>query len=88
MELMRILFARAEGRAVAHNLFLDGNTFSSGPHVSRIPLVAETQMGAGMGWRRLGLRLHVLVHDAASSASEPRPTNTAPSASRSKPAIR
>jgi hypothetical protein len=49
-------FARAEGRAVARDLFLDGNTFAPGPHVTRIPWVGETQMGVGARWRSMGLR--------------------------------
>lgn len=49
-------FARAEGRAVAHDLFLDGNTFHAGQHVSRIPWVGETQMGVGARFRSVGLR--------------------------------
>ncbi len=50
------LFARAEGRAVARDLFLDGNTFAPGPHVTRVPLVGESQVGAGVRWGRVGLR--------------------------------
>ena len=50
------VFARAEGRAVARDIFLDGNTFVSGPHVTRIPLVGEAQLGFGLRTGRLGLR--------------------------------
>lgn len=50
------LFARAEGRAVARNAFLDGPLFTPGPHVTRIPLVGEAQLGAGVRWRSLALR--------------------------------
>ena len=50
------LFARAEGRAVARNLFLDGSTFGDSPRVSRIPLVGEAQFGAGVRWHSLGVR--------------------------------
>lgn len=39
------LFAGVQGRAVARNLFLDGNTFIDSPSVERIPLVAEGQAG-------------------------------------------
>ena len=49
-------FARAEGRAVARDLFLDGNTFQGGARVTRIPWVGETQMGVGARWRSVGLR--------------------------------
>jgi hypothetical protein len=50
------VFARAEGRAVARNLFLDGNTFRPGLHVTRIPLVGEAQLGVAGRWRSLGFR--------------------------------
>jgi lipid A 3-O-deacylase len=50
------VFARAEGRAVARNLFLDGGTFHRGPHVTRLPLVGESQLGCAARWHRLGLR--------------------------------
>lgn len=49
-------FARAEGRAVARNAFLDGTLFSSGPRVHKIPLVGEAQLGGGVRWRSLALR--------------------------------
>jgi lipid A 3-O-deacylase len=50
------VFARAEGRAVARNLFLDGNTFGSSMHVTRMPLVGEAQLGVAGQWRHVGLR--------------------------------
>jgi lipid A 3-O-deacylase len=50
------VFARAEGRAVARNLFLDGSTFGSSPHVTRVPLVGEAQIGAAGRWHSLGFR--------------------------------
>lgn len=49
-------FARAEGRAVAHDIFLDGNTFVASQHVTRIPWVVEAQMGCGARWGALGVR--------------------------------
>lgn len=42
------LFAGVEGRAIARNIFLDGNTFRDGPHVSKKPLVGDLQMGVAM----------------------------------------
>ena len=45
-----------EGRGVARNLFLDGNTRDPGLHVTRIPFLYETQLGAAARWRRVGLR--------------------------------
>jgi hypothetical protein len=39
------LFAGFEGRAVARNIFLDGNTFTSGPHVEKRNFVGDAQVG-------------------------------------------
>jgi lipid A 3-O-deacylase len=41
-----------EGRAVAHNIFLDGNSFRSGPSVSRKPLVGDVTTGLAFLWSR------------------------------------
>jgi hypothetical protein len=48
------IFLGAEGRAVARDLFLDGNTFRDSAHVERIPYVADFQTGFSMSlheWR-------------------------------------
>ncbi len=50
------LFARAEGRAVARDLFLDGNTFAPSLRVHKLPFVGEAQLGLGCHWRALGFR--------------------------------
>ncbi len=39
------LFAGIEGRAVARDIFLDGNTFSDSPSVDRIPWIGDLQFG-------------------------------------------
>jgi hypothetical protein len=39
------LFVGAEGRAVARNLFLDGNTWKDSASVDKKPFVAELQYG-------------------------------------------
>ncbi len=39
------IFAAVEGRAVARDIFLDGNTFSASHSVSKKPLVADFQFG-------------------------------------------
>ncbi len=39
------LFGGIGGRAVAHNIFYDGNTFRDSPSVDKEPFVAEAQMG-------------------------------------------
>jgi hypothetical protein len=49
-------FARGEGRAIARDIFLDGNTFQPSMRVHRIPLVVEAQIGAGARWGRFGGR--------------------------------
>jgi lipid A 3-O-deacylase len=40
------VFAGAEGRYVAHNIFLDGNTFTDSHSVDRRPFVLDIQLGA------------------------------------------
>ncbi len=45
-------FAGFDLRAVAHNIFLDGNTSKPGHHVRRRPLVAD--LSAGFSWRWAG----------------------------------
>ncbi|MBK6705755.1 MAG: DUF2219 family protein [Caulobacteraceae bacterium] len=48
------VFAGVEGRAVARNLFLDGNTFEDSASVERNPYVADFQTGFAVSagsWR-------------------------------------
>ena len=48
------LFAGAEGRAVARNIFLDGNSFRDSRHVDKLPFVGDIQYGVAMtigDWR-------------------------------------
>lgn len=49
------LFAGLEGRAVARNIFLDGNTFRDSRSVDKEPFVGDLQWGAVLAWR--GVRL-------------------------------
>jgi lipid A 3-O-deacylase len=42
------LFAAADGRAVARDIFLDGNTFASSPSVKKEPFVADLSAGVGL----------------------------------------
>jgi hypothetical protein len=49
------LFTRAEGRAVAHNIFLDGSTFGSSPSVDRKWFVADVSVGAAINYRNTKL---------------------------------
>lgn len=55
------LFAGAEGRAVARNIFLDGNTWEKSPHVPKKPFVADLMAGIGLVLGRVKLTYtHVL----------------------------
>ncbi len=40
------VFVGTEGRAVARNIFLDGNSFHDSPHVTRRVLVGDVELGA------------------------------------------
>jgi len=42
------VFAGVEGRAVARDIFLDGNTFQKSPSVDKEPLVGELAVGAAL----------------------------------------
>lgn len=42
------LFAGVDGRAVARNMFLDGNTFRDGPEVDKKHFVGDLQLGIAM----------------------------------------
>lgn len=52
------LLAGVEGRLVARNLFLDGNSFTAGRGVDKEPLVGDAIAGVALRWRgvRLSLR--------------------------------
>ena len=45
------VFARADGRAVAHNIFLDGNTFGSSASVDRKWFVGDLSAGAAVNYK-------------------------------------
>jgi hypothetical protein len=42
------VFGAADGRAIARNLFLDGNTFRDSPSVDKEPFVADFSYGVGL----------------------------------------
>jgi lipid A 3-O-deacylase len=44
------VFAGAQGRAVARNIFLDGNSFKASPSVDKLPLVGDLQSGLAGTW--------------------------------------
>jgi hypothetical protein len=55
------LFAGSEGRAVARNIFLDGNTFAPSRRVDKEPLVGDLQWGLVLTWRSARLSYtHIL----------------------------
>ncbi len=45
------LFAGFEVRAVARNIFLDGNSFQHSANVTKVPLVADFDAGAAILWK-------------------------------------
>ena len=51
------VFAGAQARVVAHDIFLDGNTFSSSHSVDKKRLVGDFQLGAAIIYR--GARLAI-----------------------------
>lgn len=54
------LFARAEGRAVAHNIFLNGNTFGDGPSVDHRWLVGDLSVGTSVNYKNTKLTYAVV----------------------------
>jgi hypothetical protein len=46
------LFGGVEGRAVARNIFLDGNTFQDSQNVNKIPLVGDVKLGVAVSFPR------------------------------------
>lgn len=54
-ELSGYVFAGVEGRAVAHNIFLDGNLFHDSHSVDKKPLVGSLQLGAVFTWQTMRL---------------------------------
>jgi lipid A 3-O-deacylase len=44
---------------VAHDLFLDGNTFRESIHVQRRPLVYQYEFGGGLRWKSLGAEYRI-----------------------------
>jgi hypothetical protein len=49
------IFAGIDARAVARNIFLDGNTFQDSRHVDKIPLVEDSQLGFALTFRKFRL---------------------------------
>ncbi len=51
------VFAASDGRAVARDIFLDGNTFVASHHVARKDFVADLQYGLTVNYRHIKLTL-------------------------------
>jgi hypothetical protein len=49
------VFAGIDGRAIARNIFLDGNTWQDSRHVDKLPFVADGQVGAAITFRSFRL---------------------------------
>jgi lipid A 3-O-deacylase len=49
------LFVGVDGRAMAHNIFLDGNTWQDSRHVDKNILVGDLDYGAAVTWNRFRL---------------------------------
>ena len=47
-----MLFAGVEGRAMLHNIFLDGNTFADSASVNKHTFVGDANLGAALMWNQ------------------------------------
>jgi len=66
------LFAGFEGRAVARNIFLDGNTWRDSPSVDKLPFVGDIQAGVALTFDRARIAFtHVLRSREFSTQEEP-----------------
>lgn len=66
------LFAGFDGRAVARDIFLDGNTWKDGPSVNKEPLVADFLGGVGLIAGRWQLTA-TFVHRTKEFSTQPDP---------------
>jgi lipid A 3-O-deacylase len=55
------LFIRAEGRAVARDIFLDGNTFSDSHSIDKEPLVGDLAAGISVNWKNTALTYSYVI---------------------------
>lgn len=64
-------FAGWQGRAIGHDIFLDGNTYQDGPSVSKYPWVHDVFAGvSAYGWGRVRVDLTYLHRSKEFSAQE------------------
>jgi hypothetical protein len=78
-ELGYNVFAGVDGRAVARNIFLDGNTWRDSHSVTRKPFVADVFCGASVIWRRWTFT-YTHVYRSRSSRASTTGSFSAPSA--------
>lgn len=55
------IFARAEGRAVARDIFLDGNTFEDSHSVDKEPFVGDLSVGVALNWQNTQLTYSYVI---------------------------
>jgi len=48
---------RATSRLIAHDIFLDGNTWEASHSVNRKPLVYDQTVGFGFNWKQLDINV-------------------------------
>ena len=69
-DLGMYLFTRVDGRAVAHNVFLDGNTFGNSPSVGHNPFVGDLSVGVAMNIRNTKLAYALVFRTKEFSAQK------------------
>lgn len=65
------LVSGISGQAVAHNIFLDGNTFRTSPRVGHEPFVGSGELGVELRYRALSLAYRA-VSDSRAYAAGPK----------------
>ena len=64
------LFFRAEGRAVARDIFLDGNTFRDSHSVDKEPFVGDLAAGVSINWKNTALTYSYVLRSKEFKAQE------------------
>jgi lipid A 3-O-deacylase len=77
-------FAGVDGRAIARNIFLDGNTFEASRHVEKEPFVGDLQLGFAMALDGMRLSFTHVFRSKDIARSRNR-TSSAQSTSLSRP---
>lgn len=67
-------FAGVDARAIARNIFLDGNSFRSGPSVEKNAIVVDVEGGVVLTWHRFRLS-YTHVFRSREFKRQPRPAN-------------